>query len=79
MRIDCGCQMSTFDESDNMPESDGDDNEFTIDNESDNHESDNNEFNESENNESEKTSKNLKSFLRNLTNLLMNWKLKTLF
>ena len=77
MRIDCGYQMSASDESDNMPESDGDDNEFTIDNESDNNESDNNEFNESENNESEKTSKNLKSLLRNLTNLLMNWKLKT--
>ena len=79
MRIDCGYQMSASDESDNMPESDGDDNEFTIDNESDNNESDNNEFNESENNESKKTSRNLKSLLRNLTNLLMNWKLKTVF
>ena len=39
MHIDYDYEKSAFDESNNMPESDGDDDECTIDNESDNNES----------------------------------------
>ena len=60
MCIDYGYGKSASDESDNVPEIDGDGNEVTIDNESDNNESDNNELDESENNESKKPSKKSK-------------------
>ena len=60
IRIDYGYEKSASDESDNVLGIDGDGNEFTIDNKSDNNESDNNELDESENNESKKPSKQSK-------------------